>query len=140
MVLIFLLFFHLIEPKYIFDNYICKYNHKILPFSDMKNVNLDNVIIIYTMDRDSEHYENLLNKLKESNVNFIKMNIEGSELQALKGSQNTIKKWKPRLAIAAYHKTWDLWEVPLILHEMNSSYRFYLRSYMNNLSFVYYVI
>lgn len=78
--------------------------------------------------------------LRGNKATFIKMNIEGSELQALEGAQNTIKKWKPRLAIAAYHKTWDLWKVPLTLYRMDSSYRFYLRSYMNNLSFVYYIV
>lgn len=69
---------------------------------------------------------------------YIKMNIEGSELHALKGTVSTIKHYKPRLAIAGYHKTWDLWEIPQLIYSMNSSYNIYLRSYMNNLSFVYY--
>ena len=68
------------------------------------------------------------------------MNIEGSELQALKGSEKTITNYKPRLAIAGYHKTWDLWKVPLLIYRFNSGYKFYLRSYMNHLSFVYYGI
>lgn len=71
-------------------------------------------------------------------VTYIKMNIEGSELQALKGAEKTIKKYKPKLAIAGYHKTWDLWRVPQVISEMNSGYKIYLRSYMNNVSFVYY--
>lgn len=71
---------------------------------------------------------------------YIKMNIEGSELQALKGAEKTIRKSRPKLAIAGYHKTWDLWEVPLLIHGMHSDYRFHLRSYMNNVSFVYYVV
>ncbi len=73
-------------------------------------------------------------------ASYIKMNIEGSELQALKGSEKTITNYKPRLAIAGYHKTWDLWKVPLLIYRFNSGYKFYLRSYMNHLSFVYYGI
>lgn len=78
--------------------------------------------------------------LDEDGATYIKMNIEGSELQALKGAIKTIKGCQTKLAIAGYHKTWDLWEVPLLIYDMNSDYSFYLRSYMNNLSFVYYAI
>lgn len=73
-------------------------------------------------------------------VTYIKMNIEGSELQALKGAERVVRRDKPNLAIAGYHKTWDLWEIPKLVCRMENSYRFYLRSYMNNLSFVYYMI
>ena len=71
---------------------------------------------------------------------YIKMNIEGSELNALKGAVNTIKQYKPRLAVAGYHKTWDLWEIPQFIYSLNSTYNIYLRSYMNHLSFVFYCV
>ncbi len=71
---------------------------------------------------------------------YIKMNIEGCELQALRGAQRVIRESHPKLAIAGYHKTWDLWEVPKLIYSIDDSYRFYLRSYMNHLSFVYYGI
>ena len=73
-------------------------------------------------------------------ASYIKMNIEGSELNALKGAEKTINYSHPKLAIAGYHKTWDLWEVPKLIHTIDPSYKFYLRSYMNHLSFVYYAI
>lgn len=66
----------------------------------------------------------------------IKMNIEGSELAALKGAEETIRRWKPKLMIAGYHKTWDFWEVPELMLE--AGYQVYLRSYMHHLSFVFY--
>mgnify|MGYP002508049681 CR=1 FL=1 len=71
---------------------------------------------------------------------YIKMNIEGSELPALKGAEQTIRGFHPRLAIAGYHKTWDLWEIPELIHSMNPSYHIYLRSYMNHISFVFYCV
>jgi len=76
--------------------------------------------------------------LKGRKATYIKMNIEGSELKALAGAQETIKKYKPALAVAGYHKTWDLWEVPLVIRRYDPGYRINLRSYMNHLSFVYY--
>ena len=66
----------------------------------------------------------------------IKMNIEGSELAALKGAEETIRRWKPKLMAAGYHKTWDFWEVPERM--LAAGYTVYLRSYMHHLSFVFY--
>ena len=78
--------------------------------------------------------------LAAQRATYIKMNIEGSELPALRGGRNTISMWRPRLAVAGYHKTWDLWEVPLEIMKYNSEYKIYLRSYMNHISFVFYCI
>ena len=59
---------------------------------------------------------------------YIKMDIEGSELAALKGAEHTIKTKRPRLAICVYHKpAEDLWEIPRFLKSCVSSYRFYLK-------------
>lgn len=66
----------------------------------------------------------------------VKMNIEGSELAALRGAKETIRRWRPRLMIAGYHKTWDFWEAPELMLE--AGYSVYLRSYMHHLSFVFY--
>lgn len=66
----------------------------------------------------------------------IKMNIEGSELAALKGARETICRWRPKLMIAGYHKTWDFWEVPELM--LRAGYKISLRSYMHHLSFVFY--
>ena len=65
--------------------------------------------------------------LLNSNPNFIKMDIEGAEKEALLGSIQTIKKHKPNLAICLYHKPEDLWELPLLIHQIESSYDMYLR-------------
>lgn len=78
------------------------------------------------------------NIVNDKDVSFIKMNIEGSELNALLGARKTITKCNPRLAIAGYHKTWDLWKVPQIIKQYNQDYKLSLRSYMNHISFVYY--
>lgn len=76
--------------------------------------------------------------LNGQRASYIKMNIEGSEKQALKGAEKTIKKYKPKLAVAGYHRTEDFWKIPSMIKEYREDYKLYLRSYMNHISFVYY--
>lgn len=47
--------------------------------------------------------DTIVANLKLSRVDFIKMDIEGSERNALAGALQTLKKWKPRMAISSYH-------------------------------------
>lgn len=60
---------------------------------------------------------------------LIKMDIEGSETEALKGAANLLRTVRPRLAIAAYHLAPDLWRLPDVVRGLNPAYRFYLRHY-----------
>ncbi|MBP1672510.1 MAG: methyltransferase [Bacteroidetes bacterium] len=59
---------------------------------------------------------------------YIKMDIEGAELDTLKGCQKLIKKYKPKLAVCLYHKPEDIITIPKFLHEIHS-YKFYVRQY-----------
>ena len=59
----------------------------------------------------------------------ITMDIEGAELEALKGAEKTIQASRPDLAICVYHAPNHLWEVPLYLHSLGLGYRLYLRNY-----------
>lgn len=62
-------------------------------------------------------------------VDFIKMDIEGAELYALKGAINTIKNFKPKLAISLYHAINDFVEIPQFLSGLNLDYLFYIDHY-----------
>ncbi len=62
-------------------------------------------------------------------VTFIKMDIEGAELEALKGTRTCIKENKPKLAICVYHKPEDIVTLPQLILDMNPDYRLYLRHY-----------
>lgn len=64
---------------------------------------------------------------------FLKMDIEGEEISALLGTQNSIKKYKPKLAICIYHRVSDLWEIPFLLSKMLPSYKIYVRHHTNML-------
>lgn len=58
-------------------------------------------------------------------LNFIKMDIEGAEIEALKGAMRTIEKYRPKMAIAVYHKLSDFYEVPRFLSGIHEDYRIY---------------
>lgn len=62
-------------------------------------------------------------------VTFIKMDIEGAELEALKGAQETIKKYRPTLAISIYHRPQDIVELPEYIKTLIPEYKLYLRNY-----------
>ncbi len=59
-------------------------------------------------------------------IDFLKMDIEGSELLALEGAAKSIRHFHPKLAICVYHKPNHLFEVPLMIKAINPNYRFYL--------------
>ncbi len=59
-------------------------------------------------------------------IDFIKMDIEGAETFALKGAVETIKRFKPKLAISLYHSLTDFFEIPKLIDDLNLGYKFYL--------------
>ena len=58
---------------------------------------------------------------------LLKFDVEGSEREALDGARETIVKHRPKLKVSVYHRTEDLLELPLKIHEMYSGYKLYLR-------------
>jgi FkbM family methyltransferase len=62
-------------------------------------------------------------------VDFIKMDIEGAELPALKGAVRTLQHFRPRLAICVYHNLTDLLEIPEFILSLGLDYRLFLRHF-----------
>jgi len=74
--------------------------------------------------------QNTLDHLNLEAVDFIKYDVEGDEAAALRGSAETIKRCRPSLSVSLYHKTDDLFELPLTVYEMlegPEDYTFHLR-------------
>ena len=58
---------------------------------------------------------------------FIKMDIEGAEMKALRGAKQLISRYKPDLAISVYHCVNHLWDVPLLINSWGLGYKFWLK-------------
>lgn len=74
----------------------------------------------------ADSIDNILNGRKAT---YIKYDVEGSELESLRGSIKTIQKYRPKLAISLYHKPEDVIEIPDFLESLDLDYRYYLRHY-----------
>lgn len=68
-------------------------------------------------------------ELQGQKVTFIKMDVEGAELAALKGAEKIILEQRPKLAICVYHKPEDIFEIPKLLLSYHENYRLFLRQY-----------
>ena len=80
-----------------------------------------------SLDVDAIDIDSLATGFK---VNYIKMDIEGAELEALIGAKQTIIERLPHLAISIYHKPADLWELGLWIHSVcGNRYSYYIRNY-----------
>lgn len=62
-------------------------------------------------------------------LDFIKLDIEGFELQALKGAEKIIDRYRPKLAISLYHKPSDFFDIPIFLKAKFPFYQLYLDHY-----------
>ena len=60
---------------------------------------------------------------------FLKLDVEGLESQTIAGARRLIEERIPLIAMSAYHRPNDLWELPLQLREINADYRFFLRTH-----------
>jgi FkbM family methyltransferase len=72
---------------------------------------------------------------------FIKLDVEGAEIAALNGMARVVANSSPRLAICAYHKPQDLWEIPLKMLELLPQVPLYVRQHLiNGYETVFYAI
>ena len=70
-----------------------------------------------------------IDELIKDKVTFIKMDLEGWELNALEGVKEHITKNHPKLAIAVYHKVDDFWKIYQFVMNIRNDYDIYLRHY-----------
>ena len=72
--------------------------------------------------------------LRNEAISFIKMDLEGGEIEAMHGAQDIIQSLHPKLAICIYHKPEDWTTIPRFIKSLNPNYKLYCRGYYNNLS------
>ena len=81
------------------------------------NVELKNTIDIDVITVDS---------LDPDNVSFIKFDVEGSESEAIEGAKETIRKFRPIMKIACYHRSEDVFTLVQKVLEIRSDYKIYM--------------
>ena len=64
---------------------------------------------------------------KNCEPTFIKIDSEGCELEILKGGEEILREFKPKLNIAAYHKSEDIFKLPILINSINPDYKIHLR-------------
>ena len=60
-------------------------------------------------------------------VDYIKFDVEGNELLAIEGAKRTIAEQKPKMCIAAYHRSEDLFTLPIKVLKLRNDYKIYMR-------------
>ena len=60
-------------------------------------------------------------------VTYLKLDVEGQESAALKGAAETIGRYHPKLLVSCYHRTEDLFALPIQVLELCPDYKLYLR-------------
>ena len=66
---------------------------------------------------------------KLERFDFLKLDVEGAELKVLHGGMESIKKFRPKLAVSIYHSLNDFFEIPYLLMTELSDYSFHVRLY-----------
>lgn len=64
---------------------------------------------------------------KDCEPTFIKIDSEGCELEILNGGKEILKKFKPKMNVAAYHKSEDIFKLPILINSINPEYKIHLR-------------
>jgi len=67
-------------------------------------------------------------------VSFIKMDVEGEEVGAIKGASDSILRYKPKMLISCYHRTDDFLTIPKAVFEIRNDYKLYMRHFSSILA------
>jgi FkbM family methyltransferase len=73
--------------------------------------------------------DQLVEREKVKKLDFIKMDIEGAELDALQGAEQAIRKFTPKLAISIYHRPEHFWQIPQYIASLNLGYEFFIEHF-----------
>ncbi len=79
-----------------------------------------------TAEVETISIDDFVQKNQLPKLDFIKMDIEGAELDSLIGAQNSLRKFRPKLAISVYHKLSHFYEIAQYLDSLELGYDFFL--------------
>jgi FkbM family methyltransferase len=113
-------------------------NVKIMPFGlanenvDAKPIKLDSYHPGFNVENEIvplRKIDTLTHTKELQRIDFIKLDVEGFEMQVLLGAKIAINKFRPKLALSVYHKPDDMFEILLYIKEHHPFYKFYLGHY-----------
>lgn len=83
----------------------------------------------------------LLDDFAHANPTFIKVDVEGHEMNVLAGAQQVLTRMAPKLAIATYHQADHFWRIPELVMTVQPGYKLFLRHYTESIyESVYYFL
>ena len=99
----------------------------ILNFDDPgnRNSNIFSQNSKKTVDVEAKRIDGICNNIAD----YIKYDVEGAERLALIGSKQTIENSCPDLLVSAYHRNEDLFDLPILINELNPNYKIRLRKF-----------
>ncbi len=114
----------------------CEYKENIDTYNLGAHSNEDTLIFadrggrnssLYKNGREVEVKVNSVDNICKIPPTIIKFDVEGAEMSAIKGCENTIKTYRPKLLIASYHRNEDNFKIPLEIMKLNPNYKIYFR-------------
>ncbi|HEX6457323.1 MAG TPA: FkbM family methyltransferase [Thermoleophilaceae bacterium] len=73
--------------------------------------------------------DDFVDRTELEQLDFVKMDVEGVEMNVLRGATRALAELRPRLGIAAYHRDDDLVQIPELIDSLGLGYRFFLNTY-----------
>jgi FkbM family methyltransferase len=137
------------NKSYLFEPELTPYIQSLIKYKHRENVYIFNLGLSdklfklnyqgeFTYDLKTTESTNLqtqtiqfikLDSLGIDDVSFIKIDVEGGELSVLKGASELIQKFKPKLAVCAYHRANDYWEIINYITNLYPNYKVGMRHY-----------
>lgn len=65
--------------------------------------------------------------LGDNSVTYIKFDVEGLENEAVNGAKNTIRRCKPKMLVSCYHRSEDIFAIPLQIMSIRDDYKVFIR-------------
>jgi FkbM family methyltransferase len=65
-------------------------------------------------------------------IDYFKLDVEGHEMEALAGAAQCLRRDRPRLAIAGYHRWDDVWRIPRFIRQLDLDYTIAFRIHAHN--------
>ena len=71
--------------------------------------------------------ETIDNIIGQSRIDYIKLDVEGFEKEAILGAVSTLSRERPILSVSVYHRTDDIWYIPSLVRKTLGEYKLYVR-------------